>query len=110
MYQEESQDISIESMMKISQHKNFVGVKECMGAERIQSYTDNHIVTWSGNDDECHDTRHYNGCNGVISVTSNVIPGIFREIMDKENPELFNKTKKIIDMLFIEPNPIGINT
>ena len=49
-----------------------------MGAERIQSYTDNHIITWSGNDDECHDTRHYNGCNGVISVTSNVIP-VFSE-------------------------------
>lgn len=105
-----AQDISIESMMKISQHNNFVGVKECMGAERIQAYSNNYIVTWSGNDDECHDTRHYNGCNGVISVTSNVIPGIFREIMDEENPELFNKTKKLIDMLFIEPNPIGINT
>ena len=30
--------------------------------------------------------------------------------MDEENPKLFNKIKKLIDMLFIEPNPIGINT
>lgn len=105
-----SQDISFNIMHELSSHYNFVGVKECMGAERIQEYSNNNIITWSGNDDECHDTRHYNDCNGVISVTSNVIPGLFKKLMDEENRELNLKLQKLIKLLFIEPNPIGINT
>lgn len=105
-----AQDINFETMNRLSNHHNFIGVKECMGADRIQLYSNNGITTWSGNDDECHDTRHYNGCNGVISVTSNVIPGIFKKLMEEENKELSIKVNKLIKYLFIEPNPIGINT
>ena len=95
---------------KISQHPNFCGIKECMGSERIQYYSDKNIITWSGNDDECHDTRHMNGCNGVISVTSNILPGLFRKMMDEPNPEIRDKTIKLVNYLFVHPNPIAINT
>lgn len=105
-----SQDISLDVINKISQHPNFCGIKECMGSERIQYYSDKNIITWSGNDDECHDTRHMNGCNGVISVTSNVLPGLFRKMMDEPNPEIRDKTIKLVNYLFVHPNPIAINT
>lgn len=105
-----SQDISVDIMTELSNNKNFVGVKECMGRDRIQEYSDRNILTWSGNDDECHDTRHINGCNGVISVTSNIIPAYFRKMMDEPSPEIKEKTEKLINLLFKLPNPIGINT
>lgn len=105
-----SQDISVEIIEKLSNHENFTGVKECMGNSRIQQYTDKGIFTWSGNDDECHDARHNHGCNGVISVTSNIIPGLFRKMMDTPNPSINKKIEKLIQILFIYPNPIGINT
>ena len=105
-----AQDISVDLMLEISKHHNFIGVKECMGQERIQTYTNNGIITWSGNDDECHDSIHYNGCNGVISVAANIIPSTFRKLIDEENIKLNIKSQELINYLFLEPNPIGINT
>lgn len=104
------QDISVEIMKEISHHENFTGVKECMGKDRIKQYTELDITTWSGNDDECHETRHKYGCNGVISVTSNILPGHFSMMMKEESPELAKDCEKLINYLFLQPNPIGINT
>ena len=47
-------------------------MKECKGHERIEEYSKKGILSWSGNDDEFHEGH------GVISVTSNVIPGVMR--------------------------------
>lgn len=46
-----------------------------------QGYTDAGIASWSGNDDEAHAARHDHGAAGVISVTSNVVPGLFSGLM-----------------------------
>jgi len=53
-------------------------MKECKGHERIEEYSKKGILSWSGNDDEFHDSRWLHGGHGVISVTSNVIPGVMR--------------------------------
>jgi hypothetical protein len=50
-------------------------LQECTGNQRIKNYTSRGINCWSGNDDEAHDARHDSGAVGVISVTSNIIPG-----------------------------------
>ncbi len=42
----------------------------------------------SGNDDEAHDARHEAGAAGVISVTSNLVPGLMRRLMDARDPQL----------------------
>ncbi len=47
----------------------------------LQSYTEAGIASWSGNDDEAHAARHDHGAVGVISVTSNVVPGLFAHMM-----------------------------
>ena len=84
---------------------------ECEGNERIAYYTSQGISCWSGNDDEAHDARHEAGAVGVVSVTSNVVPGIFARLMaDEPAPELNEKVQGLISWLFREPNPIGVNT
>eukprot|EP01048_Picozoa_sp_COSAG05_P002299 COSAG05_NODE_91_length_19902_cov_59.347523_2_plen_352_part_00 len=83
-----AQDIPISTMMELAEHKNFAGVKECMGRERIQAYSDVGIITWSGNDDEAHEVRHEAGCQGVISVTANLVPGLFSKMMTGECPDV----------------------
>jgi len=104
------QDLTPEVIETLAKHKNFIGVKECGGNERIAYYEQQGIACWSGNDDECHDGRHHHGSHGVISVTSNVVPGLMRQLMDNENIELNGRLQGLMQWLFCEPNPIAINT
>lgn len=106
-----SQDIPPHVMHSVAENANLAGVKECMGNERIKQYTDKGIVTWSGNDDECHDSRWSYGATGVISVISNLVPGLIQQLMFKgKNPSLNAKLMPLMKWLFKEPNPIGLNT
>ncbi|XLR20220.1 hypothetical protein S83_048132 [Arachis hypogaea] len=106
-----SQDIPPQVIQTLAQSASLAGVKECMGNDRIKQYTDNGIVVWSGNDDQCHDARWGYGATGVISVASNLVPGLMRElIIGGENPALNSKLMPLVEWLFCEPNPIGLNT
>ncbi|XP_043696246.1 4-hydroxy-tetrahydrodipicolinate synthase, chloroplastic-like isoform X1 [Telopea speciosissima] len=105
------QDIPPPVIRTIAQGANMAGVKECVGNNRIKEYTDEGIVAWSGNDDECHDARWGHGATGVISVSSNLVPRLMRELMfEGKNPLLNSKLIPLIEWLFREPNPIGLNT
>jgi len=95
-----AQDIPQEIVYELAQHENFAGMKECTGHERIQEYADKGILSWSGNDDECHESRWNYGGHGVISVTSNVLPGVMRRLMDVEDPELAAKVLPFMNWLF----------
>lgn len=76
----------------------------------MQGYANEGVRCWSGNDDEAHEGRHNFGSQGVISVTSNLLPGLFSRLMRTPNQELMNSLQDLIAWLFCEPNPIGINT
>jgi len=104
------QDITPEIIEKISAHENFMGVKECAGNERLQLYTNKGVTCWSGNDDDAYVARHELGANGVISVTSNLIPGLFNSLMRERNDQIAIDLLPLIDWLFHEPNPIPVNT
>lgn len=105
------QDIPPPVIYSIAKNPNMVGVKECMGIDRIEDYVANGLAIWSGNDDECHDARWESGAAGVISVASNLVPGLMHELMFKAaNPSLSAKLMPLFDWLFAEPNPIGLNT
>ncbi|KAK2994300.1 hypothetical protein RJ640_024023 [Escallonia rubra] len=105
------QDIPPRVIYTLAQSANLAGVKECVGHERIDQYTKNGIAVWSGNDDQCHDSRWDHGATGVISVASNLVPGLMRELMFRgKNSSLNEKLMPLIDWLFHEPNPIGLNT
>lgn len=104
------QDLTPDIIEPLAQHEHFIGVKECGGNERIAHYEQQGIACWSGNDDEAHDARHTHRAHGVISVTSNLIPGLFRQLMDSKNDALNNSLQPLMNWLFCEPNPIAINT
>eukprot|EP00435_Cladocopium_sp_Y103_P033992 s3431_g8.t1 len=104
------QDIKPEVIMKIKDHPNFIGVKECMGHERIKELSDQGVCCWSGNDDQMHQSRHKYGAVGVISVTSNVVPGLVKRLMTQEDEALDAKLQPLYKWLFTDPNPIGVNT
>lgn len=105
------QDIEPETIEKLAKHENFIGVKECAGNARIAHYEQQGIACWSGNDDECFDARHKHQSHGVISVTSNLIPGLIRQLMDDPQATDLNLSlQPLFDWLFCEPNPISINT
>ncbi|MDN3484349.1 4-hydroxy-tetrahydrodipicolinate synthase [Pseudoalteromonas sp. Scap03] len=104
------QDLTPDIIEPLAQHEHFIGVKECGGNERIAHYEQQGIACWSGNDDEAHDARHIHKAHGVISVTSNLIPGLFRQLMDTKNDALNNSLQPLMNWLFCEPNPIAINT
>ena len=75
-----------------------------------QAYTGKGVRCWSGNDDEAHESRHGAGGQGVISVTSNLLPGLMARLMRSPNQELADSLQPLIAWLFCEPNPIGVNT
>ncbi|KAE9617786.1 4-hydroxy-tetrahydrodipicolinate synthase [Lupinus albus] len=105
------QDIPPHVIQTLAQSVSLAGVKECIGNDRIKHYTDQGISVWSGNDDQCHDARWGFGATGVISVVSNLVPGFMRELMfGGNNPTLNAKLLPLINWLFHEPNPIGLNT
>lgn len=68
-------------------------------------------MCWSGNDDEAHKDRYVGGATGVISVTSNVAPALMHKLMHGgEDAALDAKLQPLMNWLFREPNPIGLNT
>lgn len=50
------------------------------------------------------------GLQGVISVTSNIIPGLFSKMMHQPDPELNSTLQQLMAWLFCEPNPVALNT
>lgn len=104
------QDLTPDFIEPLAKHKNFIGVKECAGNDRIAYYEERGIACWSGNDDQCVVGRHQHGSHGVISVTSNIIPRLMRTLMDTPNEALNLQLQPFINWLFCEPNPIAINT
>ncbi len=104
------QDLTPDLIEPLSKHKNFIGVKECAGNDRIAYYEERGIACWSGNDDESAVGRHQHGSHGVISVTSNIVPSLMRKLMDAPNTELNASLQPLMNWLFCEPNPIAINT
>ncbi|PIN05799.1 4-hydroxy-tetrahydrodipicolinate synthase [Handroanthus impetiginosus] len=105
------QDIPPDVIKIVAKSPNFAGVKECVGHDRVEQYTSNGVVVWSGNDDQCNDSRWFCGATGVISVTSNLVPGLMKELMfGGKNTSLNSKVQPLVGWLFCEPNPIGLNT
>ncbi|XP_024377004.1 4-hydroxy-tetrahydrodipicolinate synthase 2, chloroplastic isoform X2 [Physcomitrium patens] len=105
------QDIPPSVIERISDKRNFVGIKECVGNDRVGAYVKKGLTIWSGNDDQFHDARWDYGAQGVISVVSNLIPQLAHKLLfEGKDSELNEKLLPLIDWLFVEPNPIGLNT
>ena len=104
------QDLQPEFIEELAQHPNLIGVKECAGNERMAHYESKGIACWSGNDDQCFEGRHRHGSHGVISVISNLMPGLMRRLMDTEDPKLNDRLQPLMSWLFHVPSPNALNT
>ncbi len=112
--------ITAETYQALSQHPNIVGVKEASGdlslMLRTRSLCGDDLRLWSGNDDNTIAMMAL-GAKGVISVASNLLPGVVAKLCAlclandySAAVELYSGYAELFRLLFVETNPIPIKT
>ena len=110
--------LTAETCSVLSEHPNIVGIKEASGdialAAKIRSLCGDELFIWSGNDD-CTLPLMSLGALGVISVASNIVPGVVAKLCSlcldgafAEATELYRKYAALFSSLFLETNPIPV--
>ena len=96
--------LELETIKKLSEHPHIIGIKEASGnigfASEIRKACGESFILLSG-DDGTYDEFMEIGGDGVISVSSHIIP----EIMEQRKAR---SHKDLIDALFMEANPIPV--
>jgi len=112
--------ITAETYKELSKHENIVATKEASGnmktiAQICQMCGDD-LEVYSGNDDDTVPILSIGGI-GVISVMSNILPKEVHDMCElyfngktKESADLHVKYIDLVDVLFVETNPIPIKT
>ena len=107
-----------ETYRALSENPKINGVKEASGNFSLLAHTrflcGDDFYIWSGNDDQVVPMMAL-GARGVISVASNIIPGVMKEMTRLCLDNDFNAASRLqlqymdlIDALFTEVNPIPI--
>ncbi len=112
--------IAAETYKTLSQHPNINGVKEASGDFTLIGKTialcGDDLWLWSGNDDNTVPMMAM-GALGVISVASNLVPGVLSKLCVlcltgdySAAAQLYAKYAALFSAFFIETNPIPIKT
>lgn len=110
--------IKAETYKALSAHPNINGVKEASGDFSLiaaaRSLCGDDLYFWSGNDDNTVAMMAM-GALGVISVASNILPGVVSKLcslcLSGDYPsasELYGKYTALFAALFIETNPMPV--
>jgi 4-hydroxy-tetrahydrodipicolinate synthase len=107
--------LSLDSIVELSKVKNIIGIKEASGnielAIQIIKNCGRNFIMLSGDDGTYIDFLKAGG-QGVISVASQILPAVFVEWtknpLSTSTQISFEKYKKVIELLFIEANPIPL--
>lgn len=110
--------IAADTYRVLSQHPNINGVKEASGnfslVAETRSLCGDDLFLWSGNDDNTVAMMAL-GALGVISVASNIVPGVVAKLCAlclegdfAAATELFRRYAALFSALFIETNPIPV--
>ncbi len=110
--------IAAETYQALSAHPNINGVKEASGdfslIARTRSLCGDELNIWSGNDDNTVPMMAL-GALGVISVASNLVPGVVTRLCTlclegnyTAATELYSKYAALFSTLFIETNPMPV--
>lgn len=102
-------EISVDTVAKLSEIKNIVGIKDATGdLEKLKKYlssiSDKDFSYLSGDDGTTVDFVALGG-HGVISVLSHILPSEFKNAMVQGD---FSSYEKICNLLFVEPNPTPV--
>lgn len=111
-------NIGVDAAVKLSKMSNIVGLKEASGnlsqITNIKSKADPSMSLFSG-DDSLTLSMLALGCDGVISVASNVIPKQMHDIVTFFNKNEIEKARKLhfkynefMNAIFVEVNPTPI--
>ena len=110
--------IAADTYRVLAQHPNVNGVKEASGnfslVAETRSKCGDDLFIWSGNDDNTVAMMAL-GALGVISVASNIVPGVVAKLCSlcmagdyAAATELFCRYEALFSALFIETNPIPV--
>lgn len=114
-------NLETETLVRLAQDcPNIVAVKEASGdLQQMKDVVNNcpeDFVVLSGDDNMSLDLIE-NGGNGVVSVASNIFPGLMSQMINLANEGNMEEARKIESMLesffkicFVETNPIPIKT
>jgi len=111
-------DMSVDTMSKLFELKNIVGVKDATGdlnrVDQQKAKMGNEFIQLTGNDDNALEFNKRGGV-GAISVTANIAPKLcsdFQKFSKSEKINEINEAKKLDEILqplhkklFIESNP-----
>ena len=116
-------DLRPETVMRLANHENIVGIKEALGSsERLteligisQAILDRKNFSVFSGDDASFNSFMANGGDGVISVAANIVPKHISQICSlnlskrfEDALELDSIFKNLYELLFIESNPIPV--
>lgn len=112
--------IAAETYKILSEHPNINGAKEASGDislfARTRALCGDDLNIWSGNDDNTVPMMAM-GAKGVISVASNIVPGVVTDLCRlclegrfDEASNLYFKYAELFAGLFMEVNPIPVKT
>ena len=112
--------ISFEVYRALHRHPNINGTKEASGdislIGKIITELGDNFNLWSGNDDNTIALMSM-GAKGVISVASNIIPAEIAQLCSlcgggnyKAAWEIFRKYRCLMELMFIDVNPIPVKT
>lgn len=112
--------ISLSTYKELSKHPNIVATKEASGDFSLAAATaaecGNDLYIYSGNDDNTLPLMSL-GALGVISVASNIVPGVISKLCSlctdnnyKAAVELYSRYSGLFRALFVETNPIPVKT
>ncbi|RJP25739.1 MAG: 4-hydroxy-tetrahydrodipicolinate synthase [Candidatus Omnitrophota bacterium] len=113
-------NISIETMVELSQEKNIIGVKEASGnlsqISEVARLTGDDFYVWSGDDGLTLPILAVGGA-GAISVTANIVPQDVRAMVHaylegnlRQALAWHRKLSALHQSLFYETNPIPVKT
>jgi 4-hydroxy-tetrahydrodipicolinate synthase len=108
------------SMQLANDFENIIGIKEATGdlsiATDLLARRPEGFRVYSG-DDFMSTSMNLLGADGCISVIANVIPQEFSQLMKvslagevKKSQSLFFKYLRLMDLMFVEPNPMPVKT
>ena len=116
-------DLMPETVMRLANHQNIVGIKEALdSSERLselikisQSIADQKNFSVFSGDDPTFNSFMANGGDGVISVAANVVPSYISQICSLNLSGQFDEAKELnsildnlYELLFVESNPIPV--
>jgi len=111
-------NMSAETVIRLSQVDNIIGVKEASGdleqIARIINGTRDDFIVWSGNDGDTFPIMAIGGY-GIISVASHLVGKQIKQMIDnfiggrvKEAAAIHHHLLPLFDVLFVVANPIPV--